>query len=79
MKKGVFKYFKKFTGKHLYQNLFFNKVTGLGSGTFFKNRLWHRCFPVNFVNFLRTTFLQNTSGPLLLKQPFTDVLQNRYS
>ena len=25
-----------------------------------KKRLWHRCFPVNFVKFLRTPFLQNT-------------------
>ena len=31
-----------------------------------KKRLWHRCFPVNFVKFLRTPFLQNTSGQLLL-------------
>ena len=29
---------------------------------FIKKRLWHRCFPVNFVKFLRTPFLQNTSG-----------------
>ena len=29
-----------------------------------KNRLRHRCFPVNFVKFLRTPFLQNTSGQL---------------
>ena len=28
--------------------------------------LWHRCFRVNFVKCLRTTFLQNTSGRLLL-------------
>ena len=28
--------------------------------------LWYRCFPVNFVKFLRTPFLQNTSGRLLL-------------
>ena len=33
-----------------------------------KKRLWHRCFPVNFARFLRTPFLQNTSGRLLLKQ-----------
>ena len=32
-----------------------------------KNRLWHRCFPLNFAKFLRTSFLQNTSGWLLLK------------
>ena len=27
-----------------------------------KRRFWHRCFPVNFTKFLRTQFLQNTSG-----------------
>ena len=30
--------------------------------TLLKKRLWHRCFPVNFAKFLRTPFLQNTSG-----------------
>ena len=34
--------------------------------TLLKKRLWHRCFPVNFVKFLRTPFLGNTSGWLLL-------------
>ena len=29
-------------------------------------RLWQRCFPVNFAKFLRGSFLQNTSGQLLL-------------
>ena len=40
--------------------------------TLLKKRPWHRCFPVNFVKFLRTHFLQNTSGRLLLhiKQHF---------
>ena len=27
---------------------------------FSKKRFWHRCFPVNFANFVRTPFLQNT-------------------
>ena len=27
-------------------------------------RLWHRGFPVNLAKFLRTPFLQNTSGQL---------------
>ena len=31
-----------------------------------KKRLWHRCPPANFAKFLRATFLQNTSGRLLL-------------
>ena len=34
--------------------------------TLLKKRLWHRCFPVNFVKFLRIAFLQITSGRLLL-------------
>ena len=34
---------------------------------FIKKRLQHKCFPVNFVRFLRTPFLQNTSGRLLLQ------------
>ena len=33
MKKGVFKNSTKFTGKHLCQSLFFNKVAGLTSAT----------------------------------------------
>ena len=53
VKKGVLKNFAKFTGKHLCQSLFFNKVAGLR-------------VPVNFVKFLETPFLQNTSGQLLL-------------
>ena len=65
-KKSVLRNFTKFTGKHLCQSFFFNKVAGLRPATLLKKRLWHRCFPVNFVKFLRTPFLQNTSGRLLL-------------
>ena len=65
LRKCVLRNFAKFTGKHLCQSLFFNKVVGLPA-TLLKKRLWHRCFPVNFVKFLRTPFLQNTSGRLLL-------------
>ena len=39
---------KKFTGKHLCQSLFFNKVAGLRPATLLEKRLWHRCLPVNF-------------------------------
>ena len=42
--------------------LFFNKVAGLRPVTLLKKSLWHRFFPVNFAKFLRTPFLQNTSG-----------------
>ena len=44
-KKGVLRNFTKFTGKRL------------RPATLLKKRLWHRCFPVNFVKFLRTPFL----------------------
>ena len=64
-KKSVLKNFGKFTGKHLCQSLFFNKVAGLGPPTSLKKKLGHRFFPVNFMKFLRTPFLQNTSGRLL--------------
>ena len=35
--------------------------------TLLKLRLWHKCFPVNFAKFLRTPFLQNTSGDCFYK------------
>ena len=38
----------------------------LRPATLLKKRLRHRCFPVYFATFLRTPFLQNTSGRLLL-------------
>ena len=50
-------YLPKFTGKHLCQSLFFNKVAGLRPATSLKKRLWHRCFPLSFAKFLRTPFL----------------------
>ena len=55
-KKGVLGNFTKFTGKHLYQSLLFNKVTGLWPATLLEKRLCHTCSPVNFVKFLRTPF-----------------------
>ena len=66
VRKGALKNFTKFPGKHLCQSLFFNKVAGLSPATLLKKRLWHKCFPVNFVKFLTTPFLQNTSKRLLL-------------
>ena len=51
-KKGAFRNFEKFIGKH--------SGTGLLPATLLKKRLWHRCFPVNFAKFLRTHFLQKT-------------------
>ena len=62
-KKGILRNSTKFTGKQLRQSLVFNKVAGQARpATLLKKRLWHRCFSVNFVEFLRTPFLWNTSG-----------------
>ena len=58
VRKGVLRNFTKFTGKHLCQSLM--------PATLLKKRLRHRCFPVNFVKFLRTPFSKNTSWRLLL-------------
>ena len=73
LKKGVLRNFTKFTGKHLSQGLFFNKVAGHRPANLSKKRLWHRCCPVNFANFLRTPFLHNISGQLLL-----DLISNSF-
>ena len=66
MLNGVLKNFTKFTGKYLYQGLFLNKVAGLRPATLFKKEALAQVFPVNFAKFLKTLFLQNTSGALLL-------------
>ena len=55
-KQSVLRNFASFIGKHLCQSLFFNKVAARRPTTLLKKRLWHRCFPVNFVKFLRTPF-----------------------
>ena len=57
IKKVFYGNFAKFTGNHLCQRLSFNKVAGLRSATLLKKRIWHRCFPANYVTFLRTPFL----------------------
>ena len=75
-KKGVLKNLIKFTGKHLCQSLFLNKVAGHRPANLLKKRLRHRCFPVNFIKFLRTPFLQNTSERLLLKFDETAVTKS---
>ena len=65
--KGVLTNFAKFTGKHLCQSLFFNKVAGLRRATLLKKRLWQGYFPVSFAKFLRTPFLTEHLRWLLLK------------
>ena len=54
LQKGALKNFIKFTGKHMCQTLFSNKVARLRPAGLLKKRLWHRCFSVKFVKFSRT-------------------------
>ena len=56
-KKRVLKNFAKFTGQNLCWSLFVEKIAGLTPANLLKRRLQHRCYPVSFVKFLRTTFL----------------------
>ena len=66
VKKSILKNSTKLTGKHLCWNFFFNKVAGLitkWSNTIKQQSLQtstvqHRCFPLNFVKFLRTRFFK---------------------
>ena len=67
LQKVFFKNSRKFTGKHLCQSLFFNKVAGLRLETLLK-RIWHRCFLVNFAEFLRTP---SDDYQILLKDEMT--------
>ena len=55
-KKGVLRNFDKFTGKHLCQSLFFNKVAGYRPATLLKKRLLYRCFPLNFCKISKNNF-----------------------
>ena len=43
--------------------------SGLRPATFLQKRLWHRCFPVNFENFLRAPLLTEHFWWLLLISP----------
>ena len=63
IKKGALKYFAKFTRKSLIQSLFF-QAWGL---QLYQKKTLAQVFRVNFAKFLRTSFLQNTSGRMLLK------------
>ena len=59
---GVLKIFASFTGKHLCWSPLLMKLQAWRSANFIKTRLQHGCFPVKFIKFLRTPFVQNTSG-----------------
>ena len=65
--KVIRKNFAKFAGKHLCQNLFFNKVADLRFVTLLKKRRRHRCFSADFTKFIRAPFFTKHLQWLLLK------------
>ena len=58
---GVLKNLSKFTESTCARVSFLIKLQASGLQLYWK-RFWLRCFPMNFEKFLRTPFLQNTSG-----------------
>ena len=63
---GVLKNSGKFTRKHLCKSLFSNRVTDLRPATFIKKEALAQVFSSEFCEISKNTFLQNTSGRLLL-------------
>ena len=57
--KGVLWNFSKFTGKHLRQSLFFNKVAGLWPATLLKKRL-SQVFSCEFCEIFKNTIVYRT-------------------
>ena len=54
VRKGVLRNFARFTGKYLWQGLFFNKVVGIIRPRTFKRDTAAQVFSVNLAKFLRT-------------------------
>ena len=72
-KKGVLKKFHKIRLKHLCWRLFLTEFQVWGLQLYYKRDSNSQCFQVNFVKFLRTSFLQNTSV-IFLSVSFQKVL-----
>ena len=73
-KKDIFKCFTKFTWIHLCRSLFLVALQAFRSRLIIE-RLWHWCFTVNFVKFLRTSILHSSFVGLLLKTFYRKVCQ----
>ena len=58
--------FRKIHRKTPVPESFCYNVAGLRPATLIKKRLWHRCFPMNFAKFLRTSFFTEHFWWLLL-------------
>ena len=64
--KAVHCFCKLASSQMFYTTLDTQKQPNLRPAALLKKRFQHRCFPLNFVKFLRTSFLLNTSAQLLL-------------
>ena len=67
-RKGILRNFAKFTGKHLCQNLFFNKVASLRLSLIKKETL-AQVFPAGVVKLVRTPFYMEQLWWMLLLRP----------
>ena len=54
---GILENFAKFTAKHLWKSVFFNKVLGLRTATLYKKKTLERVFPVNLAKFCKNTVI----------------------
>ena len=63
---SIKKKFTKFTEKHLWWSLYFNKFADLRPANLLKERHWGKYFSDYFAKYSRLLFLQNTAGWLLL-------------
>ena len=65
-KKGVLRYFARFTGKHLCQSLFFNKVAGLRLWIYSK-KITFLFFDMRWIKFLREEHSNYTKKMFIFK------------
>ena len=78
-KKGVLRHFAQFTGKHLCQSFFFNKLAALGPATLLKKETLAQVFPCEFYEISKTTFLEykkNKKNSRTWSEEATDTLMN---
>ena len=68
--------FRKIHKKAPVPDSVFNEIAVLQAAALLQKRPRRRCFPVNFVEFLRTPFLKNFSGRLLLTLQVNKVYKN---
>ena len=93
VKKGVLRYFAIFTGKHLCQSLFFNKVAGaackvvsfefceISKNTFFTEDVWATAFFINrlLIKKCKLVKLQEQKKTLANPSNFLQLIENIFN